>query len=270
MSPLLILAKSHVRPYNPYTSARFTGRSTNQPVDNPINVWTKLGIPIRCRQMDFAQGGGALPGASMFLCCCHLRLPVSIYDDLCDDHGAAAFALFEPAGPRILIDRNTPPERRRRELVHELGHAFDHIAGKVDAADQEAPQIRVAAIESAFAASLDQQGGEQCIHALFGDEGIMPIDDETFGEPTTVLDESAAEWPTRIACPICQHQHSSGRVRNGTPAFNPRLNTFVRWRVMNCPNCEREFRWLQRCNWEGLPLPDVVVAPTARRLNTVE
>lgn len=205
----------------------------------------------------------------MYLNCCHRRLLVCVANDLRGDDGGMAFGLWQPATMRILLDRACPPDQRREVLVHELVHAWEDIAGKVDGDNAEAAANRNAAIDAQFARDLTEQGGESCIHRMYGDEDTIPPEDPMGGELATELDESNAEWPTRISCPACHQHHASGLVRNGTPAFDPKLNGFVRWRVMSCTNCEREFRWLQQCNWEGLPLPNVIVSPTLRHLAKV-
>ena len=208
----------------------------------------------------------------MFLNCCHRRLSVHVRDDVRDDHNQPVYAIFTPATWQIFMARCTPRQQRRDVLVHELAHAFEHFLGRVDPADTEGRQNRVAMIEGSFNAALDDQQGEDTIHALFGDEsdGAGSAGDRyAEGELSLSPDDDMADWPTSISCPSCHQRHSSGRVRNGQPAFDPQRNGFVLWRVMNCAECGKEFRWLQRCTWEGLPLPDVIVQPQVRRLAEV-
>lgn len=205
----------------------------------------------------------------MYLTCCHRRLPIHVGDNVVDDNNDPAHGLFMPATMRIVIDRQCPVNQRRETLVHELAHAFDYVAGEVNPNNDEALKHRIAMIEAQFNLDLDAQGGERAIHAMFGDEE-NPIDNPLPGEYVTVADDSAAEWPTDIGCPVCHHRHTSGRVQNGRPQFNARLNCFELWRVMTCVSCDRQFRWMQRCNEDGLPVPHVIVPPMLRRLQPAE
>ena len=204
----------------------------------------------------------------MFLNCCHRRLPVRLRDDVLDHDGDPVYAIFRPATREIFIARCTPRDQRRDWLMHELGHAFDFFLGRVDPADEEGRQQRLVAVEGSFNAALDEQNGEHTIHELFGDEPDETAKDID-GELTRAPDDDMAEWPTRVSCPSCHQCQPSRKVRNGTPSFDPRLNAFVLWRVMSCSECGKEFRWLQRCNYDGLPLPDVIVQPQVRRLAEV-
>jgi len=199
----------------------------------------------------------------MYLHCCHRRLTVHVASDLRDAEGYPADGLFRPDTMQIFLYRGLARDRRREVLAHEFGHAFEELVGRIDPEDHEGRQNRLATMEAQFSGSLEEQGGEAAIHALFGDDDGGDIVDAP-GELATVVDESAAEWPTRISCPSCHQSHSSDRVRNGTPSFNPRLNCFVLWRMLICNECGRELRWQQRCTHEGMPLPDVVVPPSVR------
>lgn len=200
----------------------------------------------------------------MYLTCNNQRLLVSLQDGLCDDDGSSAFGLFRP-GSGIFLDSTTPPSERRGVLVHELSHAYEYYLGRVDPSDDEGRQSRVASIESQFCNDLKEQGGEGVIHDLFGGADSQ-ISYEQIGDTQYVQDESLAEWPTSIWCPSCHEQYPSRAIRNGRPAFNPRINGFMLKRLLVCAKCGRETEWGQRCNYEALPLPDVVVNPTTRIL----
>lgn len=200
----------------------------------------------------------------MYLTCANQRFHVSIESNICDDQGHPTYGLFRP-GIGIVIDSATPPTERRGVLVHELSHAFEHRMGRVDPEDAEGRQNRVAAIESQFAQDLSDQGGEAVIHALFGDDSSQLSTDE-FSDMHYAQDEAMAEWPTQIWCPSCHEQYPSRAVRNGRAAFNPRINGFMVKRMLVCGKCGRETLWGQRCTYEGLPLPDVVVNPTTRMI----
>lgn len=204
----------------------------------------------------------------MYLRCCHRKISVFVKSDVRDLEGHPTYGLFElTAPPQIVLDRCTPRDDRRSIVVHELGHAWDEIAGEVNPADDESRQNRLSAIEAQFSTDLDEQGGESIIHALFGDvDENAPDDAALFDGVERVTDDEQADWPTRICCVTCHQTHASSKARNGTPSFNPRLNCFVLWRVLFCGECGKEMRWEQRCNYEGLPLPDVTVPPTSRTL----
>jgi hypothetical protein len=200
----------------------------------------------------------------MYVTCCNKRMTISVTDDLRDDRGHPTYGVFRP-GDGIYLDSGTPRSERREVLVHELGHAYEYLVGQVDAEDGEGRQNRLATMESQFAADLTAQGGEAALHAMFGDLDPDPVADE-FGETHYSQDDEMAEWPTSIWCPSCHEAYPSRAVRNGKPAFNPRLNAFMLKRLLVCAKCGRETRWGQRCTYDGLPLPDVVVSPTSRML----
>lgn len=200
----------------------------------------------------------------MYLTCGHQRIGVKVEHDLRDNDGHPTYGLYRP-NDQISLDSSTPRTERRSVLVHELTHAFEQIMGQINSSHSESRANRVAAIESQFAKDLAAQGGEGVLHTLFGDsESQLPFDD--FGDTQYVQDEDAAEWPTKIWCPHCHEMYPSRAIRNGQVGFNPRLNAFMLKRVLVCGKCGRETLWGQRCTYDGLPLPDVVVSPTTRML----
>lgn len=198
----------------------------------------------------------------MYVTCSGQRVKVTIEKDLVDDDGSPAFGLYRPT-TGIVLDVSTPPSDRRGVLVHEIGHLYEYKLGRVDPDDREGRQNRLSAIESQFNADLRDQGGEGVIHALFGDDASQIMLDES---NYYAQDDAEAEWPTSVWCPGCHEQYPSRVIRNGKPGFNPRINGFMLKRTLVCAKCDRQTIWGQRCNYEGLPLPDVVVSPTTRIL----
>lgn len=205
----------------------------------------------------------------MYLQCCHKRLLVIVVDDLVDSAGVATFGLFDPARMLISLDRLTPRKQRHEVLMHEYSHAFEHIVGRVDPADDEGRQNRVVAMAAQFADSLEAAapgGGERAVHELFGDatddDGILDIP----GELLVTVDDEGSEWPTAVSCSYCHSEYSSRHVRNGKPVFDPRTDHYAVWRVLTCHKCERVVRWRQLCMYDGLPLPKTIVPPTSRPL----
>lgn len=206
----------------------------------------------------------------MYLRCCHRKISIEVRPDVRDGEGEPTYSICELGAPLVIaLDRCTPRENRREFIVHELGHIWDHVAGKVDPNDGESPHNRQSAIDAQFSADLDEQGGELAIHALFGDAeaDILVIDSSTEDDQRVAAGDDDSEWPTRVSCPHCKQSNSSRMVRNGTPAFDPRVNGFVMWRILRCASadCERRFRWQQRCTYSGEPLPDVTAPPMLLR-----
>ncbi len=204
----------------------------------------------------------------MYLNCCHQRLAVLLEDDLRDDDNQPTYGLHRP-GVGLILDSTTPPSERRIVLVHELSHAYEHYMGRVDSDDEEGRQTRTGSIECQFAKDLADQGGEAVIHALFGDIDAFMADADLSAGAHYTLDDEAAEWPTSVCCPSCYEQYPSRAIKNGKPTFNPRINAFMLKRLLACGKCGRETRWGQRCTYDGLPLPDVVLPASTRAISTM-
>lgn len=197
----------------------------------------------------------------MYLSCGNERIRVVVEDDLKDSDDRPCYGLFRP-GIGIFVDRSTPPSERIDIIVHELAHAFEHRLGRVDPEDSEGRQNRVATIRTQFHRDLAAQGGEDFVHALFGDTPAF----DSFSDARYTPDDDECEWPTSVCCPCCREPYPSHVISNGRPTFNPRLNGFELRRILVCGKCGRETTWKQRCRYDGLPVPDVVSPPVSRLL----
>jgi hypothetical protein len=205
----------------------------------------------------------------MFVTICSRRVPIVIDNDVRDDFNSPTYGLFRPAmGQRgsIVLDLTTPPTERRTVLVHEIGHAYDFFVGEVADHDEEGRQNRLATIDRQFQIDLADQGGEMCIHAAFGDT-TPPADalDATTTNYVPAYDDHV-DWPTDIACPHCRERYRANVVRDGRPAFDPKLSAFIVSRSFICGKCEREWTWHQRCSHDGTPFPVSVGTPVCRDL----
>lgn len=209
----------------------------------------------------------------MYVSICSRRVPIVIENDVRDDHDTPTYGLFRPAlGARgsIVLDLTTPPTERRTVLMHEIGHAYDYFVGRVADDDEEGRQQRLATIDRQFQIDLADQGGEMAIHAAFGDTEPPADVLEGGGAQYVPIYDGQVDWPTSVSCPACHEQYPGRAVRDGTPAFDPKLNGFVVPRVLICGKCDREWRWLQRCSHDGIPWPATVGTPTSRDVAVVE
>lgn len=209
----------------------------------------------------------------MYLNCCHRRLLVDVGDDLRDDQGHTTSGLFSPQMMTILIDRTTPRDRRRSTLVHELGHAYEFVVGRVDPNDCESRQNRIAAIDAQFTMDLEALGGERAIHELFGDaDDDVDLAPETGpNERAVVREDEASEFPTAVACPGCGSPFPGRAVKDGKPIYDAKHNSYTVWRALVCPDrCLKVWRWRQIATYDGIALPHTITLPTARPVATQE
>jgi hypothetical protein len=209
----------------------------------------------------------------MWLKCDHIELAVLVRDDVQDKTGEPVYGLFVSAEHAIYIARCTPRKERRRVLVHELSHAYEHNHGKIDFTDEEGRANRISNIETAFNRALESQDGEQTIHSLFGEGRDFKPVYAAHGELDIAplpSDVDGADQPIRICCPHCHQSQSPRNVHYGAPSLHLRLNIPVIWGTMQCHECEREVTFLQMATNDGVPLPKVVDGTVTSRRMVIE
>jgi hypothetical protein len=197
----------------------------------------------------------------MYVTVCNRRLQVVLGNDLHDDEGRPTYELFRPGPMDIALDVTTPPDRRRFFLVHAIDHAYDWLLGRIDPGDDEGRKNRTAVIDQQFEADLQKQGGEKALHAVFGDNET-PVPEHVPGDPIYVpVEDDAAEHAIDLWCPGCRQPMEWEAARKGQPRFCPRANGYAIPVTLACPECDKKWRWLQRCSLDGTPLPFVLTTP---------
>jgi hypothetical protein len=148
----------------------------------------------------------------------------------------------------IWLSNELPRHERRRELFHELRHAWVDARGI--ASDEEADAIAAAEMMDTFMEQYLQQGGDVTLEAL---------DPDPPAPASTIADLPI--FQVEAYCGFCETKYAPGSIANDPPLFREEAKSFVMRRGFLCTNCDRVTIWSEACTPEGMPLGMILQFP---------
>lgn len=173
--------------------------------------------------------------------------------------GQPCKARLDPYDRKILISDQLPRHERRKELFHELRHAWIIAYGK--ASTEEADADQAAEMMDEIAQQFIQQGGSDALEAL------NPPPQKTVMLSRFLTGPLAA---VNRECGACGGPIAVGSVADGEPKWSEVAGAHLMERGMCCPACERVTVWHELATADGMPLGAIVAHPKPRVLKGEE
>lgn len=170
--------------------------------------------------------------------------PIVLDGDLCR-------AKIDHRHGRILICGKLPRHERRRELFHELTHAWRQRRGQPKSEEQDA--IESSEMMDFVLAKYLQQGGDAVLESM-----DPPADAPSNPNPSGPMSRSSAE------CGYCHAQTAVGSIGNDSPEWSQDTGSWTMGRGILCMICDRVTLWRETCSAEGMPTGFIVPHPAPR------
>lgn len=169
-------------------------------------------------------------------------------------NGQPRRAKIDPRSCRILLSAELKRHERKRELFHELRHAWVEAHGR--ASDDEADADQFADATLALTEQYLGQGGDATLESL----DPAPEKSPNQAAATIVLRD--------YLCGKCGKPAAIGDVINGLPKWSARHNAFTMDRGIVCDLCnDLPTVWRELCTEDGEPVGTILPFPPPRFLN---
>lgn len=176
--------------------------------------------------------------------------PIVLGGDVCR-------AKIDHRGKRILICGKLKHHERRRELFHELTHAWRNAHGMPTTEEQDADAS--GEMMDAILEQYMQQGGDAVLESL-----DPPADAPANPNPSGPLARNEAE------CGYCHALTAVGSIGNDPPQFSQDTGSWIMLRGICCGICDHTTVWTETCSSEGMPTGRIVPHPPPRLISGAE
>lgn len=157
----------------------------------------------------------------------------------------------------IWLSPQLPRHERRRELLHELRHAWVDAHGVPG--DEEADAAQAAEMMDVLMRQYQEQGGDDTLEAL-----NPPADAPVHRSASGPLAE------TETMCGFCGARVAPGSILGDPPEWMDELNVWAIQRGMLCGVCDSVTVWREVSTAEGVPKGQLVAHPPPRVLSRAE
>lgn len=169
--------------------------------------------------------------------------------------GQPCKAKLDPHARKIIIADQLPREERRRELFHELRHAWIIAFGKAEGEEADADQA--AEMMDELTSQYIQQGGPETLEALDPQKQKTVMLSRFLTGPMAAVNRE---------CGSCRSPIAVGSVSIGPAEWNELAGAHLMDRGMCCTQCFKVTVWKELATADGAPLGALVAYPPPRVL----